>query len=261
MSSNTMVAMLLILTAGVCSAQIDLMPGAFFAPGDTSAPELEPDQTHLRYSPELMLYVTEPGEVAVTINCVKIGSSENDAALTVFGADGAELATATAPVGETAQATFTAPEVGPYAVRMDVGGNAFTLTADGARVLIPATEDQPFHGIRHPAPVYLFVPPGARSFTISLSGQGTGETAKAHLLAPDGTQVALLNTTGKMTDTLTIDVPDGADDAVWAMTIEQGDDGVFEDFEFTLSGDVSPLVAEKPEDLLCPAMSASSENV
>jgi len=261
MSAKTTAAMLLLLSAGVCSAQIDLMPGAFFAPGSTAAPELEPDQTHLRYSPDLLLYVTEPGEVTVTIGCVKIGSSENDATVTVLGSNGAELATATAPTGESADATFMATEVGPYALKVDAGRNAFTLAAEGAKVLAPATAEQPFHGVRHSAPVYLFVPPGASSFTISLSGQGTGETAKAHLLAPDGNEVAVLNTTGKMTDTQTIDVPDGADDAVWAMTIEQGDDGVFEDFEFTLAGDVSPWVAEKPEDLLCPAMSVSSENV
>ncbi len=252
---------LLSLTAGLCAAQIDLLPGAFFQPADFGSHELEAGQTHLRYGREFLLYVEDPGDVTVTIEGVQIGRFENDAKLAVVGPDGAELATASAATQETAQAAFTAPEPGPYTLRVDAGRNAFTLAADGAKVLIPAGAGQPFHGVRHAAPVYLFVPPGASNFTISLSGQGTGETAKAHVLGPDGTEAALLNTTGKMTDTLTIDVPGGADDAVWAVIIEEGDDGVFEDFEFTLTGDVSPYVAEKPQDLLCPAMSASSGKV
>jgi len=253
------VALLLVTS---CCAEIDLLPGAFFAPGDFGSNELEEGQTRLRWGREYLLYVTEPGTVTVTIGCERVGRYEDDAELTVLGTDGAELATASAAVGETAEATFTATQVGPLDLRVDARRNGFTLAAEGAKLLIPAgVGGQPFHGVSRAAPAYLFVPPGARQFGILLSGQGTGETAKAHLLGPDGTEVALLNTTGKMTDSATIEVPAGTDDSVWALVIEQGDDGMFEDFEFTLAGDVSPYVSETPEDLLCPAMGASSAKV
>ncbi len=251
-----------ILLATCCCAEIDLLPGAFFAPGDFGSHELEPGQTRLRWGREFLLYVTEPGTVTVTIGCERVGRYEGEAKLTVLGPDGTELATASAAVGETAKATFAATQVGPHALRVYAGRNGFTLAAEGAKLLLPAgAGGQPFHGVSRAAPVYLFVPPGAKQFSIVLSGQGTGETAKAHLLAPDGAEAVLLNTTGKMTDTATVDVPAGADDSVWALTIEQGDDGIFEDFEFTLSGDVSPYVSETPEDLLCPALSVSSGRV
>ncbi len=253
------VALLLVTS---CCAEIDLLPGAFFAPGNFGSHELEPGQTRLRWGREFLLYVTEPGAVTITIGCERVGRYEGEAKLTVLGPDGAELATAAAAVGGTAEATFQATQVGPHHLQVDAGRNGFTLAAEGAKLLMPAgAGGQPFHGVSRAAPAYLFVPPGAKQFGIVLSGQGTGETAKAHLLAPDGAEVALLNTTGKMTDSATVEVPAGADDSIWALTIEQGDDGMFEDFEFTVSGDVSPYVAEKPEDLLCPAMSASSGRV
>ncbi len=109
------------------------------------------------------------------------------------------------------------------------------------------------------APTYLFVPPGAKTFTVAVSGQGTGETTKCSLLRPDGTQVAAFNTTGKMADAQTITVPDGADGAVWCISaMTKGDEGIFEDFGYSLSGDISPYVSENPADLLCPIVQAES---
>ncbi|MBD3293100.1 MAG: hypothetical protein GF393_09260, partial [Armatimonadia bacterium] len=243
LKTSISIAVLVVLAACCAFAQIELLPGAFFTPGDFGAHELESGRTQLRYGRDYLLYVREPGEVTVTIGCVKIGRSESEAEVTVLAEAGADIVSATAPVGGQAQATFTARRVGPYDLRVEAGRNAFTLGAEGAGVLLPASSGgQPFHGIRRAAPIYLFVPPGAREFTVELTGQGTGETAKAHLFGPDGNEVALLNTTGQMSDSRLIEVPEGADDAVWAMTIEKGDDGIFEDFEVALSGDVSPYV-------------------
>lgn len=264
MSAKTwpVVALGVLVASGCCLAQTDLLPGAFFAPGNPGAHEFEDGHTRLRWGRQYLLYVAEPGDVTVTIGCKRVGRYENEAKLTVLGPDGAELAAATAAVGESADATLRAPRTGPYEVRVDAGRNAFTLAAEGAKLLMPAgMGGQPFHGVSRAAPVYLFVPPGAAQFSILLAGQGTGETAKAHLFAPGGSEVAVLNTTGKMTDSVTVDVPAGTDDSVWAMTIEKGDDGIFEDFEFTVSGDISPYVAEKPEDLLCPVIGVHSARV
>jgi len=245
-----------------CAAEVELLPGGFFAPGSASRHDLELGHTKLRGMTNLLLYVTEPGEVVVTIACEQVGRYKGGAKLSVLDPSGAELGQAEAAVGESASVSFAATRIGPHDVRVDGGRNGFTLAAEGARLLIPAgAGGEPFHGVSRAAPVFLFVPPGGREFAVRVGGQGAGETVKAHLLAPDGTEVAVLNTTGKMTDSATVGVPDGADDGVWAMTLERGEQGIFEDFEFTLSGDVSPYVAERPEDLLCPAMSVRSRRV
>lgn len=250
------------LAAAPGSAQIDLLPGGFFAPSDTGAWDLEDGHTILRYSRDHVLYVTEPGDVTVTIGCRRVGQNQQPASFAVRSADGTDLATASAPVGESASATFSAAAAGPYALRVDGGRNGFTLAAEGAKLLLPAGYGgQSFHGVTSAAPIYLFVPPGADQFDVKLIGQGTGETAQARLLGPGGEEVRSLSTVGKMSDSATVEVPAGADDAVWALVIEPAEEGMFEDFEVLLSGDVSPYVSERPEDVLCPAMQALSERV
>jgi hypothetical protein len=252
----------ILLLTMVSSAAVELLPGGFFAPGSDAAPDIEPGQTRLRWGQQYMLYVTEPGEVTVTVSCAQVGQFEDNAKLRVVGPDGEELATTEAAMGETATASFSAAQVGPHTLDVNAGRNAFTLAAEGAKLLMPAGADgQPFSGVTRAAPTFLFVPTGAKQFTVQLTGQGTGETAQARLLRPDGSEAAALSTVGKMSDTVTVDVPVGADDAVWALVIAKADSGVFEDFSFVLSGDVSPWVAEKPGDLLSPVLSVSSGRV
>lgn len=252
----TVAALALTLAA---HAEIDLLSGGYFAPADAGDWPASERHTKLRWGRQFLLYVVEPGEVTVTVNCERVGKYQNKANIKVMDPAGNELASATAEVGQSATVSFAAPQVGPYELAVDAGRNGFTLEAEGARLLMPAgAGGQPFSGVSRSAPIYLFVPPGSRSFHVLLTGQGTGETAKAHVLGPDGHEVALLNTTGKMRDEATVEVPRGAHGKIWCITIEKGDDGVFEDFAVRLSGGVSPYVSEKPGDLICPILNASS---
>jgi hypothetical protein len=259
---TTLVSLAVVLAlATVCPAAIDLLPGGFFAPDDPGDWPAAEQQTWLRWGTDYLLYVTEPGEVTVTITGRKVGRYEDVPKLTITDPAGNEVASVKAEtIGEAVTAAFTATEIGPYALTIKTGRNPFTLSATGAKLLLPAgVGGQEMHGVSRSAPTYLFVPPGARSFTVAVSGQGTGETVSCELLGPDGTQVAAFNTTGKMTDEKTVTVPDGADGSVWCMSaMTRGDDGVFEDFGYSLAGDISPYVSEDPADLLCPIISAES---
>jgi len=252
----------LTLTTLTAQAAVELLPGAFFAPGSLGQHNLAPGLTRLRTAHDFLLYVTAPGPVSVTVTCDQVGRYENEATGRVESSDGELLAEGSAAMGESVTLSFDAAQIGPYALHAGAGRNGFTLDAEGAKLLLPAgAGGQPFEGVSRAAPVYLCVPPGARAFTVALGGQGTGETAAARVLAPDGTEVAALSTAGGMGDTATIEVPPGADDDVWALVIEPAEAGIFEDFNVLLSGDVSPWLAQRPEDALCPAINASSQRV
>ena len=252
----------LLLATLAAQAAVELLPGAFFAPASFGQHDLEPGLMRLRTAHDFLLYVTDPGPVTVTMTCDQVGRYGNDATARVDSPEGEALAEGTAAVGESVTLSFEAAEVGPYALHAGAGRNGFTLGAEGAKLLLPAGADgQPLEGVSHGAPVYLCVPPGAREFTVALGGQGTGETAAARVLAPDGAEVAALSTAGAMGDSATIAVPAGADDNVWALIIEPAEAGLFEDFNARLGGDVSPWVAQRPEDALCPAINTSSERV
>lgn len=251
----------LLATTGAAQA-VALLPGAFFAPGSFGQHEVTDDRTRLRTVKDFLLYVTEPGTVTVTLTCTRVGGNQTEATARVESANGELLAEGSAAMGETATISFEATQVGPYVLHAGAGRNGFTLDATGAKLLIPAGADgQPFEGISHAAPVYLFVPPGAQRFTVALGGQGSGETAAARVLGPHGAEIAALSTAGGMTDRATIAVPAGADDSVWALVVGPAETGLFEDFNVVLSGEVSPYVAQRPEDALCPAINASSMRV
>lgn len=261
MTRYAMLITVLLTTLGAAHA-IDLLPGAFFAPGSLGRHEVGDERTILRTTHDFLLYVTEPGPVSVTLGCRKIGGYQSEATARVESPTGEPLVEGSAPIGETTTISFEATQIGPHVLRAGAGRNGFTLDATGAKLLIPAgAGGQPFEGISHAAPVYLFVPPGAQRFTVELGGQGSGETAAARVLGPDGAQVAALSTVGGMTDRATLAVPAGADDNVWALVVGPAETGIFEDFNVTLSGEVSPYVAQRPEDLLCPALNASSTRV
>jgi len=261
MTRHIVLPILLFATMSAAHA-IDLLPGAFFAPGSFGQHEVGDDRTILRTAHDFLLYIAEPGPVTVTLGCRKIGGYQTEATARVESPTGELLAEGSAPMGESATIAFEATQVGPHLLRAGAGRNGFTLDATGAKLLIPAGADgQPFEGISHAAPVYLFVPPGAQRFAVALGGQGSGETAAARVLAPDGAEIAALSTAGGMTDSATIEVPAGADDKVWALVVGPAEAGLFEDFNVRLSGEVSPYVAQRPEDLLCPAINASSMRV
>ena len=255
------IAVLLLATLAAHAA-VELLPGAFFAPASFGRHDLDPGLVRLRTAHDFLLYVTEPGPVTVTMTCAQVGRYGNEATARVDSPTGESLAEGTVAVGESVTLSFAAAEVGPYALHAGAGRNGFTLEAEGAKLLLPAGADgQPLEGVSVAAPVYLCVPPGAREFTVALGGQGTGETAAARVLAPNGAEVAALSTAGAMGDSATVQVPDGADDSVWALVIEPAEQGLFEDFNVVLGGDVSPWVAQRPEDALCPAINARSERV
>ncbi len=252
----------LTLTTLAAQGAVELLPGGFFAPGNFGQHNLEPGLTWLRSTHDYLLYVTKPGPVTVTMTCEQIGRYGNEATARVESPGGEPLAEGTAEVGESVTLSFEAPRIGPYVLEAGAGGNGFTLDARGAKLLLPAgANGQRFDGIVRAAPIYLFVPAGAHEFTVTLGGQGSGETAAARVLAPDGTEVAALNTADSMTATATITVPEDADDNVWALIIGRAERGIFEDFNVALAGDVSPWVAQRPDDLLCPVMNAASRRV
>lgn len=257
-----MVVIVLLVSVGDGWTAVELLPGGFFAPTNFGQHNLEDGFTRLRTTHDYLLYVTEPGTVEITLTCEQVGGYRNKATAQIRCDDGEVLAEGSAEVGESVTLSFEATRVGPYTLQAGAGGNSYTLDVRGAKLLLPAGADgQRFDGIIRAAPVYLFVPPGAREFTVTLGGQGSGETAAARVLAPDDTEVAALSTVEAMTSAATIKVPEGTDDNVWALVISRAERGIFEDFNVTLSGDVSPWVAQRPEDLLCPVINAASPRV
>jgi hypothetical protein len=237
-----------------------LLPGAFFKPDKVKSPDIETSQVNLRFGNKFLLYVPEAGKISVTMSR-QDSEQSGTAGFSVLSPAGLKQGDADVGMGKSGTLTFTAEKAGPYTVLVDAARLDFTLDAEGAKILLPASEDQPFHGYARNTSLFFYVPPGARKFEMLLRGQGYfGETAKASVLGPDGVEVAVLNATGKI-DEKVIPVPDGADGSVWAVMITKGDAGVLGDFEMILSGDVGAYVVERPEDLFCPVLKVASSRL
>lgn len=137
---------------------------------------------------------------------------------------------------------------GLHAVRISSGWNAATARIEGAPWAIVAWRDVPVSIVGSMAPQYFRVPAGVESFRVALVADVTGEGATLRVLDPEGTVV--LERTGDFDqlETFTIEVPAGADDATWSLSVTDPEqEGLtLDDVTLYLAGPVPPLLCEDP---------------
>jgi|GEM_PF-1319481 hypothetical protein len=221
-------------------------------------------QNHVRFRTEALVYAGDADVIRLAATCVKIGRYGSPLTLKLLPADAAsaEPETRTVPPGETVEIAFS---VTPRTVRrlvVDARRNAYTLRCLNGRLAFPAEiGGTPFHCIRRAAPIYFFVPEGARRFQVKLEGEGVGEVASAKIFLPGGAEAAKLSTLGTFEQTVTVDVPTGADNALWRAEAARIPGQLFEDFTISFAGDVVPYVSESPTGLLAPLFGTSTSAV
>lgn len=246
----------IVLLALATVVQADtLLQQGYFAPDAAADTPTQPTSTQIRFCSEALVYAGTEEVIRLAARCVKVGRYRSPLTLKLLPNQDQtdEPTTHTVPVGEAAEIALP---VTPGTVRrlvVDAGRSAYTLQCLNGRLAFPAElGGTPFHGIRKAAPIYFFVPKGARRFVVKLEGEGVGEVAAARIFAPDGSEAAAFDTVGGFERVVTVDVPAGAGGAVWKAELARVPGKTFEDFAISLGGDVVPYVSESPAGLLGP---------
>lgn len=137
---------------------------------------------------------------------------------------------------------------GLHAVRISSGWNAATARIEGSPWATVAWQDVPVSIVGSMAPQYFRVPAGVESFRVSLVADVTGEGATLRVLGPDGAAVVEQTGDFDQQETITIEVPAGADNATWSLTVTdpEAEELNLDDVTLYLGGAVPPLLTEDP---------------
>lgn len=152
------------------------------------------------------------------------------------------------PLGETASIEYQAAIDGTHAVRVSTGWNVVRAGITGAPWALVAWKDVPVDICGAVDPLYFRVPEGVEEFAIELSASVVGEGAELTVYDPDGEVVFNEADDFVTLRRITIEVPPGAADAVWLMTITDPEvEGLYlDDVQFYLSGRVPPFLSPNP---------------
>ncbi|MCK5804977.1 MAG: hypothetical protein KAI66_19225, partial [Lentisphaeria bacterium] len=250
---NRMIAVLAVVTMARADT---LLQQGYFAPGSAADPAKGISRTHIRFHTEALVHADNAGEIRLVARCVKIGRYKTPLTLKFLplGDQAAKPETHTVLAGEVAEIILKTRPGAVHRLIADAGRNAYTLEClSGGRLAFPAEiGGTSFHGIRKAAPIYFFVPKGARQFKVKLEGEGVGEIVSARIFTPDGTVVATFDTIGVFERIVTVSVPAGMDGAVWKAEPARVPGKLFEDFAISFDGDVVPYVSESPSGILAP---------
>lgn len=154
-------------------------------------------------------------------------------------------------LGETASIDYEVAADGTHAVRIGAGWNLVKAAITGAPWALVSWKNVPVNISGAMAPLYFKVPAEVEEFSIDLVADVTGEAAEVTVLGPDG-QV-IVNEAGDYDtlSTIEVQVPEGADDAVWELRItDPAAEGMnLDDVQFYLAGRVPPFLSTTPEDV------------
>lgn len=234
---------------------LTLMIVALTAPfaGAQQVPEGELPETLLRHDSFLVFEGIQGRTVAIEIDSVeKAGFTySDDVIVEVIDPASERVLREIVLLGESKSIDYEVAVDGTHAVRVSSGWNVARAAVGGAPWALVAWKNVPVNICGAMAPLHFKVPEGVEEFTFALSASVTGEGAEVAIIDPSGT--AVVNEIGDY-DTLEIidvEVPDGADGAVWQLRITDPEqDGLnLDDVQFYLAGRIPPFLSANAEDV------------
>ncbi|NUQ01227.1 MAG: hypothetical protein HUU35_15370, partial [Armatimonadetes bacterium] len=179
----------------------------------------------------------------------KIGDRTEAVAWTVYGPDGAKVASGEIPAGKETAISTAVPRPGTYVLLVNAGFNAARLTLLNAHAALAARR---LNLIGSGGPLYFAVPAGTRQFKLSLGSDAPGETAAFVLRDGAGKEVYLGATTEVRELTPTIEVAPDQAGQVWCLTYGAAPTGVLEDVRIGIEG-LPAYFSHDPSRLVQPA--------
>lgn len=153
-------------------------------------------------------------------------------------------------VTEAAPATIPAPTAPWYHLVVTGGGASFTLAVRRAAWAVDQrSSEQGLHLLGKVTPVYFHVPPGTKSFSLSLAATPPGETCLASLFSPTGREVADFDCTAVSVDRKVVTVPP-KEAGWWKVVLKRAPVGVMDDVWLQVGADLSGFFSLAPAQAL-----------
>ena len=223
---------------------------ALAATGGSLAAAQQDAQTILRHD-NFLVFEAEAGEtVGIAVEAIpRSGFTYGDDLLVeVIDSTSERTLRRLVRLGDAETIEYPVQTTGKHAVRVSSGWNTCTARIVDRPWALVAWQDVPVSICGSMAPQHFKVLDGVERFQVTLSASVTGEGAALRVLGPDGALVLEEIDDFDQERRFDIEVPEGADGAVWSLTLSDPDrEGlVLDDVTFHLSGRVPPLLCEDP---------------
>ncbi len=151
-------------------------------------------------------------------------------------------------LGEAETIEYRVQTGGRHAVRISSGWNMCAARIVDRPWALVAWQDVPVSICGSMAPQYFKVPPGVERFRLTIVADVTGEGAALRVFGPDGAVVLEETDDFDRPRRFDLDVPEGADGAVWSLTVTDPEqEGLaLDDVTLYLGGRIPPLLCEEP---------------
>lgn len=186
-----------------------------------------------------------------TISIRKIGKTNLEPARwSLYSAKRQPLAKGDIDPGKAAELEVAVPSGGICNLVLSTSRNAGQVTLLNDHAVILGRE---LALLGESGPLYFYVPPKTKAFTITLTSPGPGETARATVIDPSGREVATGHTVETPKVDLKIEVPPGQDGTAWSVAPSRAPKGTLEDYAIALGDNLPPYWAQSQDRLLVPA--------
>lgn len=211
-----------------------------------------PGSVTIRNEATYLLDATAGEAIELQIHVHQLGSQPGDLAYVLISPTGEVVEEAEVPKGERRTFTFEPQHTGTYAIVCAVGRNAVNVTSTG-RLSILHPEGGRLRLFVPRETLYFLVPAGVDTFNVEVEGRGDWAHASAAIMDADGEVVeAKDNITGVSPHTFAMTRDDATRDEVWAIRFSRPSGGYYQDFYFSLSESLPPLLSPRRETLLVP---------
>jgi len=188
----------------------------------------------------------------ITVKVRRLGRYLDSTTAVLFDPHGEETATEVAGVGADKTIAVETAQAGVYNLVVNTGANACWVYCDARNFALWG--DTP-HFLSATPRLYFLPRAGAKSFELTLrtDTDSPGETATLTVYDPEGNAVAEGDTvTHKAGYAALVAVPEQFTGKPWSFRLGKAEEGVCEDNQVRLGGDVLPFLATHPSRLVLP---------
>lgn len=197
-----------------------------------------------------LVALLETGEAfQARLTCRPIGNNPEPLHWRLFDPEDTLLAQGSLEPNRSEEVRVPGKQAGVYLLVVDPGRNAaqVTLLNDHA-----ALAGRTLSLVHQTAPLFFFVPPGVRRFTLTVQSPAPGETVRVRLFDSLGKEVAVGETGPVAERRIEVKVPPGQDGRPWSVRVERGETGVLEDYTLILDSALPGFWALAEDRLVVP---------
>lgn len=218
------------------------------AVADEVAPLADGAMFSLRHAATLVAMLGADEPFRARLEASAVGRADMPVTWQLYGPDDTRIASGKVATGETGEIEATSGQAGVHLLVVNAGQAQARVTLLNDHAALAGRRVAFIHAT---GPMFVHVPAGLERFTVTVSASA-GETARALILDPEGTEVARVETVETPEVVAEVAVPAGMSGRAWQVVIERASAGILEDYALTLDPALPPYWAHGADRLVVP---------